>query len=299
MKSTASVANGATLVNPDFAELIDNADIELIPLNGLIEKLVVVPKDTKITITCSVKLGLDRTMEFTQQAARAGYYVVPHLAARQVTSEAELRRYLNILEDVGVTEIYVIGGDAPTSAGPYSSAFDLLQTLAAIDHKIKKIGVGCYPEGHPAIHDDHLLTALLQKQGTAHYMVNQLCFSPDALLAWVRRIRAAGVTLPLHLGVPSPLHKRKLVELSLKIGVGASVRYLLKQQSLIANLFLSSAYKPEEFLFGLGGALWGDELNIKRLHFFSFNQIDVTVDWQRRLIAARATKLNRPRAARW
>jgi 5,10-methylene-tetrahydrofolate dehydrogenase/methenyl tetrahydrofolate cyclohydrolase len=39
-------------------------------------------------------------------------------------------------------------------------------------------------------------------------MVSQLCFSPDVLVAWLRRVRAAGITLPLHLGLAAPTPMR-------------------------------------------------------------------------------------------
>jgi methylenetetrahydrofolate reductase (NADPH) len=48
---------------------------------------------------------------------KAGHRVVPHRAARQVTDEAELRRFVGRLEALGVTDLYVIGGDAATPAG--------------------------------------------------------------------------------------------------------------------------------------------------------------------------------------
>ena len=68
------------------AALIRAANIELIPLRGAQEKLNVVPAGTKITITCSPKFGLGRTLEYAELAVKAGYEVVPHLAARQVAA---------------------------------------------------------------------------------------------------------------------------------------------------------------------------------------------------------------------
>src|SRR5271169_5356196 len=66
------------------AALIRAANIELIPLRGAQEKLDAVPAGTKITITCSPKFGLERTLEYAELAVKAGHEVVPHLAARQV-----------------------------------------------------------------------------------------------------------------------------------------------------------------------------------------------------------------------
>ena len=74
--------------------LVREADIEVIPLRGVDEKLTVVPAGTTLTITCSAKFGLERTLAYTALAVKAGYRVVPHLAARQVADVAALLLHL-------------------------------------------------------------------------------------------------------------------------------------------------------------------------------------------------------------
>jgi methylenetetrahydrofolate reductase (NADPH) len=158
----------------------------------------------------------------------------------------------------------------------------LLDALAGIDHGIERIGVACYPEGHPKIPDDALNVALHRKRPQVDYMVSQLCFDVDALLGWLRETRSQGIHLPLHLGIAAPMNRRKLIELSVKIGVGSSVRYLTKQHGFVTNLLRGGAYQPEDLLHEIGEDLSSEELGIQRLHLFSFNQIDAAVDWQRR-----------------
>lgn len=264
-------------------QLIRAADIEIIPLKGADQKLAAVPAGSTVTVTCSPKFGLDRTLEHCVRAAAAGYRVVPHLAARQVRDEAELRAFLARLDVAGITDLYVIGGDATEPAGPYRDAGDLVGALSAIEHGITSIGVACYPEGHPTISDSALAEALRRKQPHVHYMVSQLCFDPDVLSKWLRAARAAGITLPLHVGLAAPLNTRRLLELSLKIGVGPSLRYLTKQHGMLGNLLLGTSYRPEKFLHGLGEDLLSDELAIDAVHLFSFNQLDATVEWQQRV----------------
>lgn len=268
------------------ATLVAAADIEVIPLRSAYDKLAAVPVGTTVTVTCSAKLGLDRTLDYSIQAAAGGYRVIPHLAARQLTGETELRRFVGRLGEAGITDLYVIGGDATPPAGPYGSALEVLETLAGIQHSIQSIGVACYPEGHPAIDDPALLEALRRKALLADYMVSQLCFSPDALVGWLRKIRAVDIRLPLHIGLAAPLEIRKLAQLSLQIGVGSSVRYLTKQHGLLGNVIRGGAYQPDQLLLQMGDALAAEQLAIERVHIFSFNQIDLTVDWQRRVTGA-------------
>lgn len=270
---------------PAVAALIRAANIELIPLRGAQEKLNAVPAGTKITITCSPKFGLGRTLGYAELAVKAGYEVVPHLAARQVADKAELRDVVRRIDDLGITDLYVIGGDADEPAGGYREAAEILEDLAGLDHGLQRIGVGCYPEGHPKISDDALLDALRRKQAYATYMVSQLCFDAKALIRWLRATRAAGIGLPLRVGLAAPLKTTRLMELSLKIGVGSSIRYLTKQHGFVGNLLVGGAYQPEQLLYAIGDDLAADDLNIEGLHMFSFNQFDVTAAWQRRFSA--------------
>lgn len=266
--------------------LVASANIEIIPLKGAEEKVLALAPETTVTVTCSPKLGLERTLEHVERAALAGYRVVPHLAARQVPDRATLRAFVDRVAAAGVTDLYVIGGDAPEPAGRYHDAADLLHDLAGLDHPLRRIGVACYPEGHPKIADDALLAALRAKQPYATYMVSQLCFESEAIVGWLHRARAAGVTLPLRVGLAAPMSTRKLAELSLKIGVGASVRFLSKQHGLVGNLLIGSSYRPEDLLREIDPRMLADPAQIEGLHLFSFNQIDATVGWQRRTAGA-------------
>jgi methylenetetrahydrofolate reductase (NADPH) len=269
----------------EIRSLVRNAKIEIIPVKGYEAKLAGVPADTTVTITCSPKFGLERTLAATEFAAAAGYTVVPHLAARQVADETELKEFIRRLGAAGVRHLYVIGGDAAEPAGKFTSSAELLDSLGGIDHGLTSIGVACYPEGHPAIPDDVLAEALRIKQPVADYMVSQLCFDVKTLVRWLHATREAGITLPLHIGLAAPMQTRRLAELSLRIGVGSSLRYLGKQHGLIGNLLRGKAYRPEQLLVDLGADLTSPEMNVERLHMFSFNQVAPTAEWQQRVAA--------------
>jgi methylenetetrahydrofolate reductase (NADPH) len=157
-----------------------------------------------------------------------------------------------------------------------------------IDHGMTRIGVACYPEGHPKISDAALAEALRDKQPFAAYMVSQLCFSPGALVSWLRRVRGQGITLPLHLGLAAPMQVSKLLTLGPQIGVGSSVRYLAKQHGFIGNVLKGGTYRPEGLLLEMGDALTEPELGIEGLHLFSFNQVRATVQWQQRIAGSPA-----------
>jgi methylenetetrahydrofolate reductase (NADPH) len=286
MGAYASPGTGDPATGAAVRSLVNGASIEVIPLRTAGEKLKAISAGATVTVTTSGKLGLDRTLEFAGQAARAGYTVVPHLAARQLTSEEELRGFIGRLGELGISELYLIGGDATPPAGPYDSSLQVLEAMRHIDHGVSRIGVACYPEGHPKISDAALAGALRAKQPHAAYMVSQLCFSPEVLVSWLRRVREQGITLPLHLGLAAPMQVTKLIKLGPRIGVGTSVRYLAKQHGFIGSVLKGGAYQPESLLLKMGDALTSPELGIEGLHLFSFNQVEETVKWQRDITVA-------------
>ena len=122
-------------------------------------------------------------------------------------------------------------------------------------------------------------------------MVSQLCFDPETLVAWLRSVRSMGVNLPLRIGLAAPLRTTKLIELSLRIGVGTSVRFLSKQHGMVGNLMFGRAYQPEALLDEIGDELADPELGVEGLHLFSFNQVAATAEWQRRIADPAADRI--------
>jgi methylenetetrahydrofolate reductase (NADPH) len=117
-----------------------------------------------------------------------------------------------------------------------------------------------------------------------------MCFDPAALIAWLRRIRDAGVTLPAWIGLPGVADIAKLIALSLRIGVGQSVRILRKQKGLLGKLIGARPYRPDELLRGIHEHLDDPGLKIPGFHLFSFNDVEATERWRqatlRRLLEA-------------
>lgn len=276
---------------PDAAErlrhLLDEATFEIIPLKGAREQILGTPQGATVAVTCSPKFGLDRTLEHCAVAAQAGRRVVPHLAARMVPDRAALRDFVHRVADLGVTDLYVVGGDATTPTGDYHEAAQILEDLAAMEHPFTRIGVACYPEGHPHIDDDRLWDALVRKQQYATYLVSQMCFDAAAFTSWLAEARTRGVTPPVRLGVSGPVKLARLTELSLRIGVGQSLRFLGKQHGLVGNVLMGRTYDPGPFARAvLGGQPQPGD--VEGLHVFTFNQVPACRAWldeQRRALA--------------
>jgi methylenetetrahydrofolate reductase (NADPH) len=262
---------------------------ELIPMEGAIERTTYLPEDAKVAVTCSPTHGIEATLQFSEELLGNGFEAVPHLAARLVADGAHLEEIAHRLEGLNIEEIFVIGGDAREPAGPYSSAFEFLSALAETGRRFEWVGIGGYPEGHPAIDDEALRRALLEKRPFATYIVSQMCFDPGAILDWVTDIRRWGIDLPVYVGIPGVAEWKKLLRISSKIGVGGSTRFLTKHANLVTRLLKPGGYSPEELVRGLAPYVGDRDYDITGFHIYTFNQVQSTEDWRRQMLELEQT----------
>lgn len=267
-----------------LARLMDQAYLEVIPTRTIVERLIHVPRHSYVAITCSPSAGLDATLDMVDELRalpeERQLRLVPHIAARMVRDRTHLADIIQRLDAAAVQSVFVPGGDAPEPAGEYPDALTLLRDMAEIGHRFEDVGVAAHPEGHPMVPEDELLRLLLEKQPYATYLVTQMCFDPDALVTWLRGIREAGVTLPAWLGLPGVAQLHKLLVLSLRIGVGQSVRVLRKQKGLVRKMINAGPYQPDDLLEGLRPHMAEKSLDIPGFHLFSFNNVEATEKWR-------------------
>jgi methylenetetrahydrofolate reductase (NADPH) len=268
--------------SPQLARLLGGARFEVIPTTDVIEKVRRgLPVDTTVTVTCSPRLGINRSLDVAERLSFAGFAVVPHLAARLVSSRGHLEQILKRLASADIHEVFVVGGDVTTPVGTLRDAGDLLDALASLSHSIDRIGVGGYPEGHPLVREAALLDALRRKQPHAHYVVTQLCFDSGVLTRWIAAAREAGITLPVVVGLPGCVERRKLAEVSLQVGVGASLRYLARHRRQLATFARSRTYDPTALAGAIAAHLDEPDLRLQGVHLFTFNQVEATQSWLR------------------
>jgi len=239
-----------------------------------------------VSVTWSPTRGLEPTLALCEELAARGFQAVPHVAARQVKDEAELAEIADRAKAAGIGEIFVVGGDATDPEGPFRSALELLVCLDRLGKRFDRVGVAGYPEPHPLVDDDVMLQALKEKQPFATYVVTQICYSAGHLFAWIDRIRGAGVELPVYVGVPGAVRRTKLLEISLRIGVGDSIRYLRKRGGTVARLLRSRAYRPDGFVADVASRLEGRAADVVGFHINTFNQVESTERWRQEIVAA-------------
>ncbi|EMA27776.1 methylenetetrahydrofolate reductase [Haloarcula japonica] len=264
--------------------LLTSARFELMPFESFDEEITHLPDDATIAITTSPQLGIEKTVEKTEEAAEVGFDVVPHIAARYVEDREQLEAIAERLEQAGITDIFVPGGDREEPAGEYESALDMLEALAETEYSFEEVGITGYPEGHDFIDDETLAESMAQKAPYATYIVTQLCYDPDAVLEWVEDIRARGIELPVEVGIPGVMNYQRLMQISQKVGVGDSIKFLRKTTGILGFVkqLVGSrgTYEPDELIDGLAPYVGDDEYNIRGVHIYTFNQTPDTEKWR-------------------
>ncbi len=272
-------------VGPPVARAaISDMTYEVIPLKSLPDAIEQLPSNARVSVTASPVKPLEDTLDVCAELLEMGHRPIPHIAARKVTDAAHMRSIASRIKQLGLSEIFCIAGDAQ-DAGEYHDAVSLLRPLLDFTAgDISAVGVSSYPDGHAFIDESALHQALIEKQelfteaGIQGHASTQMCFSADTIRSWLNAQRAEGFAMPVHLGVAGVVDRAKLIRMGMRLGVGASLRYVRKNRTGLLKLFSSVGYNPSDLIDPLASEF--DSLGIEGLHMFTFNQVAATEQWQ-------------------
>jgi methylenetetrahydrofolate reductase (NADPH) len=119
-----------------------------------------------------------------------------------------------------------------------------------------------------------------RRTGTEMAIVTQFVFDARPAIEWSERIRANGITLPIHLGVAGPARLQTLIKFAMACGVGPSIQVLRKRAVDLTRLMLS--YTPAEVLSGVANHLTSHPGSlIWQVHVFPLGGIVAAAGWVR------------------
>lgn len=273
--ATEKTALRSLLLNPRY---------ELLPFESFDEQIQYVPTGGTITITASPNKDIEATISRAIDLPELGYEVVPHIAARSVKGPDHLVDILEQLNRVDITDIFVPAGDLDEPEGPYESSIELLSAIEDLGFTFDNIGITGYPEGHPFLSEDVLNESMLEKEPYATYIVTQYCFDPNAVISWIESIRTRGIELPVYVGVSGVMKYQKLLQISQRVGVGDSIRFLHKTTGIVdfirQIIGARGTYTPDRLLDGLVPIVDDPRYDLAGLHIYSFNQVEDTERWR-------------------
>jgi methylenetetrahydrofolate reductase (NADPH) len=246
----------------------------------------VLPAGTAVYLTFLPGTPWAETVALARSVRNAGMRPVPHLAVRAVPDRAALRGMLADLAAVGVADLLVLAGSLAVPVGEFHEAAQVLDTGLLERAGITRVGIVGHPEGHPDVDDDELMRALAAKcriageRGLDLHLVTQFAFAPEPIVAWERGIRAAGLDVPVHVGLPGLTSPTRLLRFGLRCGVGASLKVLRQQTGGVLKLATTPVHHPDATLVGVAAAVAADPASLLRgVHFFPFGALAATAAW--------------------
>ena len=214
-----------------------------------------------------------------------GLEPIPHIAARQLSSERELRTFLEAaVKNAGIHRVLVIGGDNTEAAGPYSDSASVIASGVLKSAGISVVDVAGYPEQHPRIprktlHADlDLKMSLADQQELGLNIVTQFSFSPAKLISYCNWLAQHAPGVPVFAGMAGPTSTAKLLNYARICGVSTSLRAM---NSLGMNAVKLTMHSGPDRQFGLicESKARRETGNLAGIHLFSFGGFVDSARW--------------------
>jgi methylenetetrahydrofolate reductase (NADPH) len=273
---------------PDINAVLSDVSLEAVMPSAaeLHDAASALPTGTSIYLTDLPNRPADTLIQAATGVFMRGLKPVPHVAARNVSSEKALGDLLSRLSSAaGATKIMLIGGDRERSAGPFENAVEVIESGVLQASGVAEIGLAAYPEGHPNISEDVLRVSLREKieaaerAGLAAHIVTQFAFDAWPVVTWLRALRMSGISNPVRIGMAGPASIPSLIRFAQRCGVRASAKGFARHASSIGKLLTRAT--PAEIVQDLAEAAAAEPLGEIAAHFYSFGGLAQAAKWVR------------------
>ena len=241
--------------------------------------------DSNVYVTFLPGSDYRDTVDLSKRLRNEGMRPIPHIAARSVPNKKILAEKLDqLVSEAGVDEVLIVGGSIESPLGEFSDSMQILETGLLDEYKIKRVGVAGHPEGSPDISDEDITKALLWKNAFSErsdmdlYLVTQLCFESEPIIAWDKAIRAYGNKLPIRVGVPGIASLKALLGYARACGVGPSMNFIKRQGRNVTKLMTMAT--PDKQIFDLARyKSQVPECGITGIHIYPLGGLKKTAQW--------------------
>ncbi|MDP5307776.1 methylenetetrahydrofolate reductase [Paracoccus spongiarum] len=277
-----------------MAAFLDGASIEVMPRTaaGITDFRDHLPAGTMVFVAHIDGTPAEAMQATVARLAHEGFRPVPHIPARMVADRAMLAEWVAAYRDGGAEGALLLGGGLSSPRGAFSDSMQLLDS--GLFGEFRRLFVAGHPEGSrdidPGGGEAEVMRALRWKADFAArtdarmQIVTQFAFEAQPVIAWARRLRAAGIDMPIRIGVAGPAKLQTMLKFAIMCGVGPSLRVLQRRARDVTKLLVP--YQPTDFVAELAEARADDpDFPISAAHLFPLGGIAAATGW---LSAARA-----------
>jgi methylenetetrahydrofolate reductase (NADPH) len=247
----------------------------------------ILPKGTRVYIAHIDGTPIEDMVATARRINAQGFDVMPHFPARIIKDKATLKDWVARYQgEANVRQALLLAGGLAQPVGDYHSSMQLIES-GAFDGFVR-LNVAGHPEGSRDIDPDgsdravmeaaRWKSAFAERTDARMAMTTQFCFDAGPVIAWVNRLKAEGVNLPVHIGVAGPAKLQTLIKFAISCGVGPSLKVLQKRAMDVTKLLLP--YEPTDFLTELAAHKAAHpDFGIEQVHFFPLGGIKTNAQW--------------------
>lgn len=278
-------------ISPEVEAFLQGYSIEVMPRTA--EKVedfrALLPEGTRVYIAHIEGTPIEDMVATAKRLNADGFPVMPHFPARIIRDAATLNDWIARYQgEANVDQALLLAGGVDTPYGDFHSAMQLLETGAFDKAGFKNLHVAGHPEGNKDIDPDggmaNVDAALRWKQDFSTRtdarmaLATQFAFEAAPIIAWADGLKAAGIDLPIHIGIAGPAKLQTMIKFAIACGVGPSLRVLQRRAKDVTKLLMP--FEPTDVISELAAHKAANpDFNIAQVHFFPLGGIKTNATW--------------------
>ncbi len=284
-------SDAPTVAGDDVQAFLKGYSIEVMPRTA--EKVedfrALLPEGTRVYIAHIEPTPIEEMVATAKRLNDDGFKVMPHFPARIIHDEAMLGDWIARYQgEADVKQGLILAGNPAEQRGKFHSSMQLLETGLFDKAGFERLHVAGHPEGNKDIDPDgsdkNVMEALRWKQAfnertdAKMALATQFAFEAGPIIEWVDGLKAAGIDLPVHIGIAGPAKLQTLIKFAIACGVGPSLKVLEKRALDVTKLLLP--YEPSDVIAQLAAHKAANpDFGIEQVHFFPLGGIKTCAEW--------------------
>ncbi|WP_299700192.1 methylenetetrahydrofolate reductase [uncultured Tateyamaria sp.] len=281
----------AGTLSPEVEAFLQGYSIEVMPRTSqkVDDFRAILPAGTRVYIAHIEGTPIEDMVATAKRLNAEGFPVMPHFPARIIKDEATLKDWIARYQgEANVDQALLLAGGVDKPHGDYHSSMQLMESGAFDAAGFTNLHVAGHPEGNRDIDPDGGMKvvdeALAWKQKFSERtdarmaIATQFAFEAGPIITWADNLKAAGVDLPIHIGIAGPAKLQTMIKFAIACGVGPSLRVLQRRAKDVTKLLLP--FEPTEVVSELAAHKAANpDFNVTHVHFFPLGGIKTNANW--------------------